>query len=98
MLVTEKHRLPNETAWTMEITIAGSMLTGVIDMGRGPLLRVWVVLDGRDLARLVPSPRILDLPTPVAVVEMLKELEYDPVVGSLSSLVKALAWAWVCPM
>lgn len=73
-------------------TIAGNMLVATIHNGNGRLLNMTVVVDGNDLARVVPRPRILDLPVAACIVEILKELPYDPVVSWLHSLVEP---AWV---
>jgi hypothetical protein len=73
----------------------GRVLNVTIGSGQPSLLRAWVVLDGRDLARIVPGPRVLDLPPPVCIVEVLKPGPIDPVVGWLRLLLDALALAWV---
>ena len=66
----------------------------VFESGKGPLGRLSVVIDGRDLSKVVLPPQILDLPTPVAIVDVLKDGP-DPVVGLLKELVETIAWAWV---
>ena len=95
LLTQGRHTLPNSPSWAVGTAVAGSMLIATVDDGNGPLLRMSVVVDGNDLARVVPPPRVLDLPVPACIVEMLKDLPYDPVVGWLHSLVETLAWAWV---
>ena len=80
---------------SVQTEAAGRILTVTIGAGQRSLLRAWVVLDGRDLARIVPGPRVLDLPTPVCIVEVLEPSPSDPVVGWLRSLLDALALAWV---
>jgi hypothetical protein len=98
LLTQGRHTLPNSPSWEVGTGVAGSMLIATVDDGNGPLLRMSVVVDGNDLARVVPPPRVLDLPVPACIVEMLKELPYDPVVGWLHRLVETLAWAWVLHM
>ena len=95
MLSPGVHKVPNTEGYTVETRIVGTMLSATVGSGRGPLFRMSVVLDGRDLARVVPSPRVADVPIPVCVVEIVKDLPYDPVVSWLHSLVCTLAWAWV---
>lgn len=95
MLHTGAHLVAGTEGWTAETEIKGTMLTASINTGSGPLVRLWVVLDGRDLRHLVPPPRVLDLPTPVCVIDVLQTLPYDPVVGGLQDLVDVLAWAWL---
>lgn len=95
LLSQGRHRVPNAESWMVETVVAGSMLIATVDNGNGPILRMSVVVEGNDLARVVPPPRVLDLPVPACIVETRKELPYDPVVGWLRSLVETLAWAWL---
>jgi hypothetical protein len=101
MLSPGTHQVPNTPTWLVHTSIAGTTLIANIRSSDLPLLRMWVVLDGRDLRRIIPPPRILDLPLPVCIVEILHEQPFDPVVGWLRDLVATLAWAWVqhnnCP-
>jgi hypothetical protein len=87
--------LPNSDAWEVETTIAGSTLVATVLAPRGPVFRMWVVLDARDLGLAVPPPRQLDLPLLACIVEALAEQLFDPCVGWLRNLELALAWAWV---
>jgi hypothetical protein len=88
------HKLPHRRSWTARTSIADSLLTVVIHDVRGALVRMRVVLDGRDFALVVEPPRVLDLPTPACVIEVLKQ-QSRSTAGRLWSLVEAIAWAWV---
>jgi len=95
LLSQGRHLLPNSPSWMVETVVAGSMLIATVDNGNGPLLRMSVVVDGNDLSRVVEPPRVLDIPVPACIAQMLKNPPYDPVVGWLHSLVETLALAWV---
>jgi hypothetical protein len=95
MLTPGRHRVPNTDAYTVETSIAGSTLMATVHGPRGAFIRLWVVLDGRELALAVPAPRVLDIALPACIVEVLGELPYDPCVGWLHELVGTLGWAWV---
>ena len=95
LLSPGSHKLPNTEGYAVDVSIAGNMLIGTIDSSDGSLFRMWVVADGRDLARVVRPPRVLDAPLPACIVEVLKDLRYDPLVGWLQSFVDSLAWAWI---
>jgi hypothetical protein len=95
MLTPGRHRVPNTDAYQVETTVAGSSLIATVHGPGGPFIRLWVVLDGRDLGLAVPAPRVLDIALPACIVEALGELPYDPCVGWLQELVGTLAWAWV---
>jgi hypothetical protein len=95
MLRSGLHVLAEAESWSVDTDVASSMLIALVRNGNGPLVRMWLVLDGTDLAKVVPRPRVLDLPTPVCVVEVLRTLPYDPVVGWLRRMVETLAWAWL---
>jgi hypothetical protein len=94
MLTPGRHRVPNTAAYEVETSIAGGSLMAIIRGPQGPFIRMWVVLDCRELALAVP-PRVLDIALPACVVEVLGELPYDPSVGWLRDLEVTLAWAWV---
>lgn len=94
LLGAGKYQLPHRDGWTIRSSIAESLLAAMIDDGHGPVARMWVVLDGRDLARVVRPPRVLDLPIPACVIEVLQR-QARPAAGRLWSLVDAIAWAWV---
>jgi len=85
---------PAGERYSVETEVVGRLLIATIGSRQRPLLHAWVVLDGRDLARIVPGPRVLDLPTPVCIVEVL-EPSLDPVEGWIRSLLDTLALAWV---
>jgi len=95
LLTPGRHKLPHSEYWLVDIAIAADLLTAIIDIGGGPLVRASVVLKATDLACVVRPPRVLDLPAPVCVIEVLKDLPYDPVVGDVWSFVYTLAWSWL---
>jgi hypothetical protein len=95
MLSPGRHRIPNSEAYQVETSIADSTLIATIHGPRGPFVRMWVVLDGRDLALAVPPPRVVDVSLPACIVEVLGDVPYDPCVGWLLDLEVTLAWAWV---
>ena len=95
MLTPGRHRVPNTDAYEVETCIAGSTLIATVHGPQGPFIRMWVVLDGRDLALAVPPPRVVDIALPACIVEVLGDLPYDPCVGWLHDLEVTLAWAWV---
>jgi len=95
MLNPGVHQVPNTPAWSVQTCIAGTALTATISNGDRALLRISVILDGRDLRLVLPPPRILDLNVPACIVEILNEQPFDPVVGWLRDLELTLAWAWV---
>jgi hypothetical protein len=95
MLTPGTHQVPNTPAWVVQTSIAGTTLIATICSADVPLLRIWVVLDGRDLRFVVPPPRNLDVPLPVCILKILEEQPFDPVVGWLRDLVLTLAWTWV---
>lgn len=81
--------------WTAEANIQGKVLAVEVSSSAGPLARVRVVLDGRDLSHVVPGPLVLDLPTPVCIVDVVGRVSADPLAGSLGTFVEIISWAWL---
>jgi hypothetical protein len=88
--------VPDDDTWTIETKVTGSMLTAVAGPGgKEAMARLWVVLDGQDLARIVSSPRVLDLPVPICIIEVLKMLPNPRMAEWLSHFADALALDWL---
>lgn len=95
MLIPGRHRLPNTPGYEVETTIAGTCLVATVIATGRLLLRMWVVLDARDLRLAVPPLRQLDISLPACIVENLIDQPFDPSVGWLRALEVTLVWAWV---
>jgi hypothetical protein len=88
--------VPDDNTWTIQAKITGNLLTAVAGHSQDlEIIRLWVVLDGRDLARIVPSPRVLDLPVPICIIEALKPLPNPRLAGWLRVFAGALARDWM---
>jgi hypothetical protein len=88
--------VPDNQDWIIETKVTDSMLISVAGHKTGePLIRICVVLDGQDLGRVVPAPRVLDLPLPVCTVELLRELPGPPMDEWLLFFAGTLASAWM---
>lgn len=89
LLSPGSHKLPNTEGYAVKVRIAGSMLIGTIDSSNGSLFRMWVVVDGRDLPRVVRPPRVLDVPLPACIVEVRR-----PGTGSACPLLVSSKMIW----
>jgi hypothetical protein len=91
MLTPGRHGLPNTPGYEVETKIAGSTLIASATAAGKPLLRMWVVVDARDLGLAIPPPRQVDISVPACIVENLMDRPFDPSVGWLRELEPAMA-------